>query len=92
MYKKIIKLLFDATDTFNKEWHDNIEKKVIEASRQFHKNDETSLEERNENTKKMREFYHARMGNSSNLLLAVSSLLVASTALIVAIIALGKGA
>ena len=52
MYKRIIKLLFDATDTFNKEWHDNIEKKVIEASKQFHKNDETSLDDRNENIKK----------------------------------------
>ena len=92
MYKRIIKLIFNATDTFNKEWHANIEKKVIEASRQFHTNDEISIEEQDETTKKMREFYYARMSSSSNLLLAVFSFFISATALIVAIIALGKGA
>jgi len=92
MFKRIIKLIFNATDTFNKEWHYNIEKKIIEASKEFHTNDEISIEKRDETTKKMREFYYSRMSSSSNLLLAVSSLFISATALIVAIIALGKGA
>ncbi|MGI2227432.1 hypothetical protein [Shewanella frigidimarina] len=92
MYKKFINVIFNATDAFNKEWHANIERNVIEASKQFHTNEEISLEERDKNTKQMREFYYARMSNSSNFLIALSSFFISSTALIVAIIALGNGA
>lgn len=92
MYKKFIKVIFNATDAFNKEWHENIEKNVIEASKQLHGNEEISFQEKDKNTKQMREFYYARMSNSSNLLIAIASFFISATALIIAIIALGIGA
>lgn len=88
MYKKLIRYIFNFTDSFNKEWHANIERKVIEEAKKLHSNNDMSIEIRDEDIKKMREFYYARMSNSSNLLIAISSLFVSAVALTVAIVAL----
>lgn len=88
MYKRFIGFIFKITDSFNREWHENIERKVMEAAKEFHTSEELPIESREENIKKMREYYYARMSNSSNLLVAASSLFISVVALIVAILAL----
>ena len=88
MYKKLIGFIFKITDAFNKEWHQNIERKVIEAGKELHTNKNTPIEIRDEENKKMREFYYTGMSNSSTLLIAISSFFVSVVALIVAILAL----
>lgn len=90
VFKKIINIVFKITNAFNKEWHKNIEMEIIEASREFHQNDNIPLDKRTKNTEEMREFYYARMSNSSNLLLALSSFFISTTALIVSVISLIK--
>lgn len=88
MYKEIISFIFKVTDSFNREWHANIERKVMEEAMWLHSDRDIPLETREENIKKMREFYYARMSSSSSLLIATSSLFVSVVALIVAIVAL----
>jgi hypothetical protein len=88
MYKKLISFIFKITDSFNREWHANIERRIKEGAIALHSNEDIPLKTREEDIKKMREFYYTRMANSSNLLIAISSLFVSAVALIVAIIAL----
>ncbi|WP_413503685.1 hypothetical protein [Serratia grimesii] len=83
---RVIRAFVDFTDSWNKEFHNAIEEKVLQAYRQLFPNLESHTpEERDERIKNMREFYYARMTNTAVLLLATFSVLVALIALLVSI-------
>jgi len=89
VFKKIINIVFKITNNFNSVWHQNIERKISEELSRSHYADITPevLEKKSE---KAREFYYARITNSSSLLIGLSSIFISVTALIVAVIAIIK--
>ncbi len=86
--RRIVRWFVDWTDSWNREFHQAIETKVLaEFSAQFPKGLRNE-EDTEPMIEKMRSFYYARMTNSAMLLVAVAATLVSFFALVVSIIAL----
>ncbi|WP_020381337.1 hypothetical protein [Burkholderia gladioli] len=87
--KKMARKFVDWTDSWNRELHEAIEAKIQAAYSSMYSNsvgDKIDLEARETRLREMREFYYARMNNTSTLLVAVASLAVSAAALVVSLV------
>lgn len=90
---KLVKWLFNLTHLWNHEIHEEIERR-IRAEHYGNKTPNPDVNAEDELKKdlaaldKMRTFYHSRMTVTANLLIGISSFLVAAAALVVALVAL----
>lgn len=87
--KKIARWFVDWTDSWNHELHDAIEAKIRKAYSSMYSNPDggtVDLRLMNERMKEMRDFYYARMTNTSMLLVAAAALAVSIVALVVSLV------
>jgi hypothetical protein len=84
--KKLVRWFVGWTDSWNQEFHNAIEARVIKAHIDTYKDVEMPFEQRQEAVEKMRTFYYTRMVSTATLLLAVTSVLVALVALSVSLL------
>ncbi|MDR3446260.1 hypothetical protein [Dyella sp.] len=86
--RKFAKWFISLTDGWNKEFHQQIEHRVIAEYQtmlaQRPNPENVSLDEMEASTREMRAFYYVRMSNTATLLLALASLGITVVALIVA--------
>jgi hypothetical protein len=86
--RKIVRLFVDFTDGWNKELHGAIEANVFAEYKNLFKENIGNQEETKEIIERMREFYYARMVNTSVLLLGILSCSIAIFSLLISVFAL----
>jgi len=87
--KKLARWFVDWTDGWNRELHEAIEAKVRAAYSSMYSNPEggkVDLEQMDKRMREMRDFYYARMTNTSMLLVAFAALVVSVLAMVVSIL------
>ncbi|AOK14845.1 hypothetical protein WJ85_34540 [Burkholderia ubonensis] len=87
--KKLARWFVDWTDGWNRELHEAIEAKIQAAYSSMYSNPEggkVDLEQMDNRVREMRNFYYARMTNTSMLLMTIVALAVSVLALIVSIL------
>lgn len=84
----MVRKLVDWTHDWNSEIHRAIEAKVHAEYRAMWPDDAESLDAKQKTIGKMRDFYYARMNATASLLFAGVALVVAATALVLAVIPL----
>jgi hypothetical protein len=88
--RKLVNKFVDITDTWNKEMHQAIEKKVRDEYLKLFPEGRESVEDMLKTMNGMREFYYQRMMVTASLLIASTSMLVAALALIFSLVSLFK--
>ncbi|MNC33083.1 hypothetical protein D3C75_814650 [compost metagenome] len=88
--RKLVNKFVDITDTWNKELHQTIEKKVRDEYLKLFPEGRESMEDMLRTMNGMREFYYQRMMVTASLLIASTSMLVAALALIFSLVSLFK--
>jgi len=78
----------DWTHDWNSEIHRAIEAKILAEYKAMWPDDAESLDEKRKTIGKMRDFYYARMNATASLLFAGVALVVAVTALVLAVVPL----
>lgn len=86
--RKLVNKFVDITDAWNKELHQTIEKKVRDEYLKLFPDGRESMEDMIKTMNGMREFYYQRMMVTASLLIASTSMLVAALALIFSLISL----
>ncbi|WP_447881911.1 hypothetical protein [Serratia fonticola] len=86
--RKLVNKFVDITDAWNKELHQTIEKKVRDEYLKLFPEGRESMEDMIKTMNGMREFYYQRMMVTASLLIASTSMLVAALALIFSLISL----
>ena len=86
--RKLVRLVVDSVDSWNKEVHQALEEKVSAAYKQHFPQYEASLKEKNERMNDMRSYYKAGMTTTASLLVAAVALFIAVIALLVAVLQL----
>ncbi|WP_431020828.1 hypothetical protein ACQ4K0_32135 [Burkholderia cepacia] len=86
--KKLARWFVEWTDGWNREVHEAIEAKIRAAYSSMYSDPEggkVDLEQMDKRMREMRDFYYARMTNTSMLLVAIVALAVSVLALVVSI-------
>lgn len=85
--RKIVRILVDITDGWNKEIHEAIEQKIHnEYKISFHQFEDDSLEDVIERKEKMRTYYYQRMSVTATLLLSALALIAATIAIVLQVL------
>ncbi|MBL5864439.1 hypothetical protein JBO49_27970 [Serratia fonticola] len=88
--RKLVNKFVDITEAWNKELHGTIEKRVQAEYLKCFPEGRESIDDMLKTMNGMREFYHQRMTVTASLLIASTSMLVAVLALIFSLVSLFK--